>query len=197
MMVCFSKSRRALITNIGMIAEALALCSILALAGCNETAGDFNPNAAPRARAPGIPVALVSLEGAPETVTSRLSVALLRQALRRDIQIVGVDGQPRYQVRGYVSFQPAPESGVAVAWTFDLFDVKRKRAHRASGTEPVSLRSEDWSAVKDTDYERIAFRALDEIAEFLAASPGSAPVATQVPRRSPDAGRSVSLLVEP
>jgi hypothetical protein len=150
---------------------AVLIGAALMLAGCNETAGSFDPNGAPRARAPGVPVALVSLDGAPEIVTSRLSSAISQQAARRDIVIVGSDGQPRYQVRGYVSAQPATEGKGELAWVFDIFDAQLKRARRVSGAETVSGAGDIWSGVTDSDLQKIAFRSLDEIAEFLAATP--------------------------
>jgi hypothetical protein len=162
-------TRRHFISGISL-AGALSL-----LPACTETASDFNASAAPRARAPGVPVALVSLDGAPETVTSRLSSAISQQAAKRDIMIVGVDGQPRYQVRGYVSVAPGPDGKGEVNWAFDIFDAKRKRARRFSGQESVAASvaasGDIWSGVTDQDLQKIAFRSLDEIAEFLAASP--------------------------
>ena len=142
----------------------------LPLTACVETVGDFNPAAPPRARAPaGVPVALVSLDGAPEPVIQKLSVAIAGQAARRDITIVGIDGRPRYQVRGYLSAYPAVEGRGELSWAFDIFDAQKRRAGRFSGQE--RLAAPDWSAVGDTMLQAVAFKALDEIAEFLAAAP--------------------------
>jgi hypothetical protein len=161
----------------------LAGAGALALAACNETASDFNPSAPPRARAPGVPVALVSLEGGPETVVSRLSVAIAAQAQRRDILIVGIDGQPRYQVRGYISAHSEGAEG-ELSWAFDIFDAQRKRARRVSGQEKIRNGGDPWAGATDPILTAVAFKALDDIAEFLAsapapavASPGSAPAA--------------------
>ena len=55
----------------------LAAALLLPLVACVETASDFNPSAPPRAKAPaGVPVALISLEGAPEPVIQKLSTAI-------------------------------------------------------------------------------------------------------------------------
>jgi hypothetical protein len=152
--------------------SGIAVASVLSLLpACTETASDFNASAAPRIRAPGVPVALVSLDGAPETVTSRLSSAISQQAAKRDIVIVGIDGKPRYQVRGYVSVATGAESKGEVHWAFDIFDAKRKRAKRFSGQESVVASGDNWSGVTDQDLQKIAYRSLDDIAEFLAASP--------------------------
>jgi len=153
----------------------LALIAALPLGACVETAGDFNPAAPPRARAPaGVPVALVSLEGAPESVIQKLSTAIAGQAARRDITIVGIDGKPRYQLRGYLSAYQNGEGDAApkgeLAWAFDIFDDQKKRAKRFVGQESL-VSGQDWSAVTEAQLQTVAFKALDEIAEFLAASP--------------------------
>lgn len=148
----------------------LALAAALALAGCVETAQEFNSAAPPRAKAPaGVPVALVSLDGAPEAVIAKLSTAIAGQAARRDLAIVGIDGKPRYQVRGYLSAYGAAEGRGELSWAFDIFDDRKKRARRFAGQEP--LPAPDWAAVTDAQLQAVAFKALDEIAEFLAASP--------------------------
>jgi hypothetical protein len=141
-----------------------------ALAGCNETANDFNPAAQPRALAPGVPVALVSLEGGPETVISRLSIAISQQAARREITIVGPDGQPRYRVRGYISAHAEGAEG-ELSWAFDIFDAQRKRARRFSGQEKIRGGGDAWAAVTEAHLTAVAFKASDDIAEFLAAAP--------------------------
>ena len=148
----------------------LAGFACLSLAACVETAGDFNPSAPPRARAPaGMPVALVSLDGAPETVTQKLSTAIAGQAARRDITIVGIDGKPRYQVRGYLSAYAAAEGRGELSWAFDIFDAQKRRAKRFSGQE--RLTGQDWSSVSDVMLQAVAAKALDEVAEFLSAAP--------------------------
>jgi hypothetical protein len=165
------------------------------LAACNETAGDFNPAAPPRARAPGVPVALVSLEGGPETVVSRLSLAISQQAARREITVVGVDGNPRYQVRGYISAHAEGGEGT-FSWAFDVFDAQRRRARRVSGEERIRAGGDAtpdglWNGVTDAHVTAAAARATDDLAEFLAAAPAP-PVAQQ--RGGAAARRAASLL---
>jgi hypothetical protein len=175
-----------------LLSAAILGSAVLALAACTETAGDFNADATPRARAPGVPVALVSLDGAPETVTAKLSSAIARQASRRDILIVGIDGKPRYQVRGYLAAQPLPDGKAELSWVFDIFDAQHKRAKRFSGQE-IMKGGQDWSAVSDQQLQIVAFKALDEIAEFLAATPEAVAARSGTPAPSA-ARRSAGLL---
>jgi hypothetical protein len=172
-----------------MLRDALSRRHFLAagaaglLAACNETIADFNPSAPPRARAPGVPVALVSLEGAPEDVISRLSLAISQQAARRDITIVGIDGKPRYQVRGYVSAHLDGAEG-ELGWAFDIFDAQKRRARRVSGQEKIKGGGDPWAAVTDAHLSAVAFKSLDDIAEFLASAPPPTPVAGAAARRA-------------
>jgi hypothetical protein len=179
-----------------VIIGTAAAATLLLVAGCNDVARDFDANAAPRARAPGVPVALISLNGAPEAVISRLSISLAKQATRREIIIVGVDGKPRYQVRGYVTLQATAEERSSLVWTFDLYDSQRKRARRITGSELLASKGEDWSAINDVAIERVSSNALDDIAEFLApfSGPIAAPVAAQSPS-SKDQARAAALTV--
>ncbi|MGL4239996.1 MAG: hypothetical protein ACRCTI_02675, partial [Beijerinckiaceae bacterium] len=123
----------------------------------------------------GVPVALVSLEGGPEAVVSRLSVAISQQAARRDITIVGIDGKPRYQVRGYISAHAEGSEG-EFSWAFDIFDAQKKRARRVSGQEKLRGGGDPWAAVTEAQINAAAFKATDDLAEFLAAA-GAPPVA--------------------
>jgi hypothetical protein len=161
-----------------MALTAVAATALGLLSACTETAGEFNANADPRIKVPGIPVAFVSLQGAPETATSRLSSAIAQQAARRDIIIVGVDGKPRYQMRGYVSAQPGANGATELAWVFDIYDAQRKRAQRISGQEPVRASGDVWSSLTEQDMQRVAFRSVDEIAAFLAGTPEAVAIRT-------------------
>ncbi len=72
-------------------------------------------------------------------------------------------------MRGYLSAYPAAEGRGELSWAFDIFDAQKRRARRFSGQE--RLAGPDWSSVNDTLLQAVAFKALDEIAEFLAAAP--------------------------
>jgi hypothetical protein len=154
-----------------MALAGMAVAAFSLLSACTETASEFNANAEPRVKVPGVPVAFVSLQGAPETVMSRLSSAIAQQAARRDIIIVGIDGKPRYQMRGYVSAHSGANGNTELAWVFDVYDAQRKRAQRISGQEPVRASGDVWSGLTEQDMQRVAFRSVDEIAAFLAGTP--------------------------
>jgi hypothetical protein len=176
-----------------------AVIAVSLLSACTETASEFNANAEPRLKVPGVPVALISLQGAPETVTSRLSSAISQQAARREIIIVGVDGKPRYQLRGYVSAQANGGGTAELAWVFDVYDAQRKRAQRISGLEPLRASGDVWSALTDQDIQKVAFKSVDEIAAFLAATPEalasrSAPSLPAATGRTPSTDRALGLV---
>lgn len=159
---------RGVFSSIGRLAAA-ALAAVL-LAGCVETAGDFGASPPASARATGIPVSLVSLSGAPEPVIARISSTISLQAARRNLQIVGIDGNPRYQLRGFVSAQ-AGGSGNEIAWAFDIYDAQRRRARRLAGEEAVRADGDVWSSLSDADLQKVANKVLDQIVLFLSDTP--------------------------
>ncbi|MGL4637466.1 MAG: hypothetical protein ACRCWF_15900 [Beijerinckiaceae bacterium] len=192
-MISTGVTRRRMISGAAMLAAGL-------LSACTETASDFNANAEPRVKVPGVPVALVSLQGAPETFTSRLSSAISQQAARREIVIVGIDGNPRYQVRGYVSAQTGATGASELAWVFDVFDAQRKRAQRISGVEPLRSGGDIWNSLSDQDIQKIAFKSVDDIAAFLAGTPEAvaarnAPSLPSTNTRNPASTRAVGLML--
>jgi hypothetical protein len=147
----------------------------LVLAGCTETVSDL-ANAPPRARAPGVPVAVVSLDGAPEAILQRVNAALGVQAQRRDIQIVPAVAEARYKMRGYLAAYAAAEGTTELAWTWDIFDAASRRARRVSGATAVRQTAADpWSVIGEAQVQALAVASLDDVAEFLAAAPAALP----------------------
>ena len=121
-------------------------------------------------RAPGVPVLLRSLEGAPAEVASRLATELSGAARAREIAIVGQDGKPRFQINGFVTAY-RDEGGTAVAWTWDIFDAQARRAQRLSGVEKLrGAPADPWAALDKPALERVAAKSMEEIATFLAAA---------------------------
>jgi hypothetical protein len=154
----------------------LAGAPLLALGGCNEGSPLETPATA-RISAPGVPVALASLEGVPDSVYPNLAEALMQAARERDILITDLAARPRYRIRGYLSAHddPAAPGRTEVAWSFDLFDGAQQRARRVSGAERISGSAADaWTLVNAEALRRVAGAGMNEIAAFLAAAPTAA-----------------------
>lgn len=145
--------------------SALALLMVLPLAACTETAGELAGTAGPPRKAPGITLSLASLSGAPESTISALSSALVSEAQKRDMLIVGVDGKPRYQARGYLALANSEGGRRELSYVFDVYDQSRARTQRIAGTVPVT--GADWEAVTPEIATRVAAATLDEFAGFI------------------------------
>ncbi len=150
----------------------------LSLAGCNESGPLARSGAQLNAR--GVPVALVSLEGAPNPVSIRLASALSAEAQTREITVVPDAANARYKLRGYVSAYTS-EGSTAVSWVWDVFDSTQKRAQRLSGSQNIRATAQDpWSTVDDAALAAVAARSMDGVAVFLSGgqpAPAADPVA--------------------
>jgi len=144
----------------------LAFAGSVAVAGCNET-GPLGQTGLVKVSADASPVALVSVDGPPAELTSRLAGALSGQAAVRDINIVTAEAKPRYTLKGYVTAY-ATQGGTQISWVWDMFDDASRRAQRLSGSEFVTRSAVDpWSAVDDATLARIAGQSMDGVALFL------------------------------
>jgi hypothetical protein len=144
----------------------LAALALLPLAACTETAGELAGQAGPPRKAPGITLSLASLSGAPESTISALSSALVSEAQKRDMLIVGVDGKPRYQARGYLALASGEGRQSELSYVFDVYDQSLARTKRIAGTVPLAAGT-DWDAVTPAVTARVAAAALDEFAGFI------------------------------
>jgi hypothetical protein len=145
--------------------RGLALAATAGLAGC-QTLGT------PVVSAPGVPIAVESIEGAPVGVQNALQGELASAAEERRMTLVGAGGEARYRVRGYLSTEPAEGGGTAVAFVWDVFDAEKRRAQRVAGAKPI--RSGDWEGLDREALRRLAQESLNEIAGFVVADAGAA-----------------------
>lgn len=143
------------------------------LTGCVDT---LEPSARkPLVAAPGVPVALVSLEGAPDAVTGRFQTALTTEAARREIALVQGSETPRYKLKGYLSAYDV-EGGTALAWVWDMYDTTERRAKRVDGAQLVKRNSpEPWSVVDDAALQVAASSSMNEVASYLSSAPPATP----------------------
>jgi hypothetical protein len=151
---------------------AFALLSTLLLAGCQDTGTALLPDSA---RAPGIPVAFESLEGAPEAMRAQFAAVLGSEARARRLDIVGAGAPARYRIRGYLSAGSA-EGGTALTYVWDVFDENARRAQRLTGAATSRTETkagmDPWAAIDAASLRQAAAGGLNDIVAFLAASPG-------------------------
>lgn len=141
----------------------------LALAGCQET----TTAARPRVDAPGVPVSVQSISGAPDAVTTRFAGLLGEAAAERRMEIVPGDKPARFRVRGYLTAQPTEDGQTSLAFVWDVYDETKKRAQRVQG-ESLGRRggtSDPWSGVDQTIVAKAASDSMDAIASFLVTTP--------------------------
>jgi hypothetical protein len=141
----------------------------LALAGCQETTTAQRP----RVDAPGVPVSVQSITGAPDAVTTRFAGLLGEAAAERRMEIVPGDKPARFRVRGYLTAQPTEDGQTALAFVWDVYDESKKRAQRVQG-ESLGRRgsgSDPWAAIDQTIVAKAASESMDAIAGFLVTTP--------------------------
>ena len=121
----------------------------LAVAGCQETT---QTAARPRVDAPGVPVSVQSISGAPDQVTAHFAGLLGEAAAERKMEIVPGDKPARFRVRGYLTAQPTEDGQTALAFVWDVYDESKKRAQRVQG-ESLGKRggsSDPWAGLDQT-----------------------------------------------
>jgi len=158
-----------------IIKGATALVLASGLAGCMDTLEASSGRNA-LVSAPGVPVALVSVDGLPQPVGARFQSALDAEAKRRQITLVQGSEAPRYKLKGYLSAYEV-EGGTALAWVWDMYDTSdEKRARRVDGAQVVKKSSaEPWSSIDDAALQSAAASSMNEVASYLA-NPQALPV---------------------
>ena len=142
----------------------------LALAGCQET----TTAARPRVDAPGVPVSVQSISGAPDQVTTAFAGLLGEAAAERRMEIVPGDKPARFRVRGYLTAQPTADGQTALAFVWDVSASTKQRAQRVQG-ESIGKRSggsDPWAGIDQTIVAKAASDSMDAIAGFLVTTPG-------------------------
>ena len=151
-------------------APLLGAIAALALAGCQET----TTAARPRVDAPGVPVSVQSISGAPDQVTTAFAGLLGEAAAERRMEIVPGDKPARFRVRGYLTAQPTADGQTALAFVWDVYDSTKQRAQRVQG-ESIGKRSggsDPWAGIDQTIVAKAASDSMDAIAGFLVTTPG-------------------------
>ncbi len=142
--------------------------------------------------APGVPIAVESISGAPDGVRGTFTSALSSEASARRVDIVDPATNPRYRVRGYLAAQPTDDGQTALAFVWDVFDAQKRRAQRVQGSTLVRASAGDWTGVDQTTVNKAASESMDRIAQFLAGQEQVAAVAASPGRRSGTAAASAA-----
>lgn len=153
------------------VAKLTGLAALAAaLAGCNDMGIAMAPPTQVT-RAPGVPIAVDSVAGAPASVSGAFNSALSSEASARSIEIVDPKTNPRFRVRGYLAAEPTSDGQTALAFVWDVFDSSKQRAQRVQGATVARSSSGDWSGVDQSTVTKAASESMDQIAQFLAVQP--------------------------
>ncbi|MBJ6124731.1 hypothetical protein [Microvirga splendida] len=156
----------------GGMAPAARVAAIMLTAALGACQGTFS--ASPE----GIPVALESIDGAPDPIRAALADELATAATDRKVDLVGASAEARYRVRGYLS--TSTEDGeTQVAYVWDVFDSQKRRAKRLEGSSPVTAAS--ISSLDKQALAKLAQASMGEIADFLSAAKSEKPTALEAP----------------
>jgi hypothetical protein len=158
------------------IAKLLALAACLAplwLGACQEVGFDAS---VPSRMAPGVPIIVETVEGAPAEVQTALSGAIAKAAAAHQVTVVDDNAAARFHLRGYLTAYAADDGKTALAYVWDVFDNANRRTQRVTGVEEMAANPSDpWSGIDDRELQRIAMKSMDGIADFLADAGNSAP----------------------
>jgi hypothetical protein len=161
----------------------MLLLGALALAGCN-TVGQQNAGVT---GSRGATVAFESIDGPPRGVFEKLVQDLNTEAQERRVAVVSREGASAYRVRGYLGAAGSAKQNT-VSWIWDVYDADKQRVMRIAGEEKLSGKNKDaWQGVDDAATRRIAHNSMEQLAAFLAASNGGAPVTPVAYDASPEA----------
>ena len=145
-------------------AAALACLGLQACQQSIEAAGR-------RVDAPGVPVALVGVEGAPAALQAEVDSQVATQASARRIELVSGAEQPRYRLRGYLTAYPTDNGETALAFVWDVFDNSKQRAQRVTTTTLAKGGGGDpWSQIGKSQIEKATSQSMNQVAAFLAGS---------------------------
>ena len=145
----------------------------------------------------GAPIRVESIDGPPDPVKTALAAELVSAASERKVEIAEAGAPARYHLRGYLSTETTADGDTALAFVWDVFDSKQRRATRIAGTSPVRRASaKPWSGLDKEALAKLAARSMDEIADFLNGS-GSGTAMAMVEPEPDEAERDPELSLAP
>jgi hypothetical protein len=118
--------------------------------------------------APGVPIALDVIEGAPDALAGKVNDAVVNQAMQRRIDLVSPSDPARYHLKGYLTATPTEAGTTEVTLVWDVFDASRRRAQRVTSTATAPGQSADpWERVGDTQIMKLTSQSMNEVAAFI------------------------------
>jgi hypothetical protein len=129
--------------------------------------------------APGITVAIESIDGPPYAVARKIAQGLGAQAPARRIVVVEHDRDAAYRLRGYLAAHTRP-GGMSIAWAWDVYDSDQHRVFRLRGEDRTAVAGQSWLTADDQILLRIVGASLDQLAGFLTEGPSTAAQAAQL-----------------
>jgi len=151
---------------------------LLGLAGCADTATPPETALAPAVRREGAnlaaaPIALVSLQGAPDGPGQDFEAALKRELTSRGVAMSAPKGA-RYMLRGYLAARPG-QGGADISYVFDVYDRARVRSARLDASFAVKGDGDAWSLMDGKTVDALAGQSADDIAAWLSQTPEASP----------------------
>ncbi len=157
--------------------KIILLTAAFSLTACMETASDLNTirqrsevKQSPlqvQIQAPQIPVTLISLEGAPDSVTAQFNIALMSEAKLRNILLASDKTHVRFKLKGYLSAYSV-QRGTSLSWVWDMYDSQAQRAQRIDGSQIIKRTEADpWTAIDDATLKLAASIAMNDVANYL------------------------------
>jgi hypothetical protein len=168
----------------GRRSAAIAALLGLALAGCQPTTSRSAPETAlapapaPFVMREGVsladaPIALVSLDGAPDAAGKDFRDALAREFATRGV-VTAAGAKARYLLRVYLSARP-DDGGASLDYVVDVYDGARVRQARLGDSFAVKGSGDPWSLMSTEAMGAVASACADNVAAFLSNAPEAKP----------------------
>lgn len=164
----------------------------LGTAACTDLSATAVGPSSVRVSAPGVPIAVESITGAPGAIAPGFNAAFVEAANARQIELVGSKAGARYRIKGYLSAEPTEGGKTELTFVWDVFDATKQRAQRLTGATVArsGSGSDPWSAVDQAVVTRAASDSMDVIAGFLRDSGAVGAATAAATKPSVAAGRA-------
>ncbi len=168
----------------GRRSAVIAALFCFGLAGCQDTASTSAPETAlapapaPFVKREGvsladIPVAVVSLDGAPDAAGRDFRDALTREFAARGVA-TAAGAKARYLLRVYLSAR-SDDGGASLDYVVDVYDGARVRQARLGNSFAVKGSGDAWSLMSTEALGAVAAACADNVAAFLSNAPEAKP----------------------